>query len=68
MAAARGAVAAMPGDGRATRARTSGFFTIGKMEKNQIRERLGHVFVKFSKISKIEKLKIENRKLKKYGF
>ena len=55
MAAARGPVAAMPGEGRATRARTSGFFTIGKIEKNQIRERLGHFLAIFSKIQKLKK-------------
>ena len=55
MAAARGPVAAMPGEGRATRARTSGFFTIGKVEKNQIRERLGHFLAKFSEIRNIQK-------------
>ena len=55
MAAARGPVAAMPGEGRATRARTSGFFTIGKIDKNQIRERLGHFLAIFSKIKKLKK-------------
>ena len=32
-----------------------GFFTIGKIDKNQIRERLGHFLAIFSKIQKLKK-------------